>query len=98
MFQYKNGELFCEDIQIEKLALKYGTPLYLYSKNMIIDNYRAYDDAFSSIKHTICYAMKANSNMEILRLMASLGGGCDVVSGGELFLAQTAGINAEKIV
>lgn len=97
-FQYQNGELFCENLKIETLAEKHGTPLYLYSKNMIIDNFKATDKAFSSVKHTICYAMKANSNFQILKLMASLGSGGDVVSGGELFLALKAGIPANKIV
>jgi len=97
-FQYQNGDLYCEDLKGETLANKYGTPLYLYSKNMIIDNFKATDNAFSSVKHTICYAMKANSNFQILKLMASLGSGGDVVSGGELFLAQKAGIPANKIV
>ncbi len=97
-FQYQDGEFFCENLKIENLAEKYGTPLYLYSKNMIIDNFKATDKAFSSVKHTICYAMKANSNFQILKLMASLGSGGDVVSGGELFLALKAGITANKIV
>ena len=97
-YQYRNGELYCEDVKIQNLARKYGTPLYVYSKNMIIDKFKATDNAFSSVKHTICYAMKANSNMEILKLMASLGSGGDVVSGGELYLALKAGIPANKIV
>ena len=97
-FQYQNGKLLCEEKSIEDLAKKYGTPLYVYSKNMIAEKFKAIDEAFSSVKHTICYAMKANSNMEILKLMASKGSGGDVVSGGELFLAQRAGIPANKIV
>ncbi len=97
-FQYQNGDLYCENLTIENLAEKYGTPLYLYSKNMIIDNFKAAESAFSSVKHTICYAMKANSNFQILKLMASMGSGGDVVSGGELYLAQQAGIPASKIV
>ncbi len=97
-FQYRNGELFCENLKIERLAERYDTPLYLYSKNMIVDNYKAIDEAFSSVKHPICYAMKANSNFQILKLMASLDSGGDVVSGGELFLAQQAGIPANTIV
>ena len=97
-FQYQNGKLLCEELLIENLARKYGTPLYVYSKNMIAEKFKAIDEAFSSVKHTICYAMKANSNMEILKLMASMGSGGDVVSGGELYLAQKAGIPANKIV
>ncbi len=97
-FEYRDGELYCENVQVKKLAQKFGTPLYIYSKNMIIDKFKAIDEAFSSVKHTICFAMKANSNMEILKLMASLGAGGDVVSGGELYLALKAGIPANKIV
>lgn len=97
-FHYQHDNLYCENLKIETLAQKYGTPLYLYSKNMIVDNFTATDRAFSAVKHTICYAMKANSNFQILKLMASLGSGGDVVSGGELFLAQQAGIPANKIV
>ncbi|OQX86267.1 diaminopimelate decarboxylase [candidate division KSB1 bacterium 4484_87] len=97
-FNYRNGELYCENMPVKALAEKFGTPLYIYSKNMIIDKFKAIDEAFSSVKHTICFAMKANSNMEILKLMASLGAGGDVVSGGELYLALKAGIPANKIV
>ncbi len=97
-FQYQNGKLLCEEATIEKLAKKHGTPLYVYSTNMIAEKFKAIDEAFSSVKHTICYAMKANSNMEILKLMASMGSGGDVVSGGELYLAQKAKIPAQKIV
>lgn len=97
-FLYKNGDLFCEEKSTTELAKKYGTPLYVYSKNSLIDKFKATDSAFSSVAHTICYAMKANSNMQVLKLMASLGAGGDVVSGGELFLALKAGIPANKIV
>ena len=97
-FSYKNGELFCEEKSIKQLAQKYGTPLYLYSKNLLIDKFKVTDSAFSSVAHTICFAMKANSNMQILKLMAYLGAGGDVVSGGELYLALQAGIPSNKIV
>lgn len=97
-FRYRNNDLFCENMMIETLAKKHGTPLYLYSKNMIIENFKTTDAAFASVPHLICYAMKANSNFQILKLMASLGSGGDVVSGGELFLAQKAGIPANKVV
>ncbi|MDW7681268.1 MAG: diaminopimelate decarboxylase, partial [bacterium] len=97
-FEYRQNALYCEDSKLEDLAKKYGTPLYVYSKNMIIDKFKAADAAFGSTDHIICYAMKANANLEILRLMASLGAGGDVVSGGELYLALKAGIPANKIV
>ncbi len=76
--------LYCEDVALSKLAQKYGTPLYVYSANMIRGRYRAFDQAFRDIPHTICYSVKANSNLSILRLLAKEGCGFDVVSGGEL--------------
>jgi len=97
-FKYRDGELHCEDAKVKDLATEFGTPLYVYSKNMIIDRYKAADSAFSLVEHAICFALKANSNMEILKLMANLGAGGDGVSGGELFLALKAGIPANKIV
>ncbi len=97
-FHYQNEKLFCEETEIKNLTEKYGTPLYVYSKNMIKNKFQTTDEAFSSVDHTICFAMKANSNMEILKLMASMGAGGDVVSGGELYLALHAGIPANKIV
>ena len=97
-FKYRDGELHCEDVKMKDLATEFETPLYVYSKNMIIDKFKATHSAFSLVKHTICFALKANSNMKILKLMANLGAGGDVVSGGELFLALKAGIPANKIV
>lgn len=97
-FVYRQGELCCEELSIQQLAERYGTPLYLYSKNMIIDNFRATDAAFADVAHLICYAMKANSNWQILKLLAQLGSGVDVVSGGEMALALKAGVPGRKIV
>lgn len=97
-FKYQDGEFYCEDVKIKDLATEFDTPLYVYSKNMIIDKFKATDAAFSLVKHTICFALKANSNMKILKLMANLGAGGDVVSGGELSLVLKSGIPANKIV
>ncbi len=97
-YYYKNKELFCENIKVVDVAEKHGTPLYLYSKNNIEKKFKNYNEAFSSVPHTICYALKANANFKILKLLASLGSGADTVSGGELYLALNAGINAKKIV
>lgn len=97
-FKYQNGEFYCEDVKIRDIATQFDTPLYVYSKNMIIERFKTINDAFSLVKHIICFALKANSNMEILRLMANLGAGGDVVSGGELSLVLKAGIPANKIV
>jgi len=77
-------QLFCDDIPVSRLAERFGTPLYVYSASAIRDRLRAFDQAFQQIPHTICYSVKANSNLSILRLLRKLGCGFDVVSGGEL--------------
>ncbi|MBN2011245.1 diaminopimelate decarboxylase [candidate division KSB1 bacterium] len=97
-FSYKDNELHVENMAIEKLAQQYGTPMYVYSMNSLIEKVKAYQQAFADVKHTIFYAQKANENINILKLMASLGCGADIVSGGELFLALKAGIPANRIV
>lgn len=76
--------LYCEDVALTKLAQQYGTPLYVYSSTAIRDRYNAFDAAFRGVRHTICYSVKANSNLTILRMLARKGCGFDVVSGGEL--------------
>jgi diaminopimelate decarboxylase len=83
-FTYKNGELHCDGLGINKLAKKFGTPLYLYSATAIRERYRVLEGAFHHVKHTLCYSVKANSNLSILRLLAGMGAGFDIVSGGEL--------------
>jgi diaminopimelate decarboxylase len=83
-FTYIKNELHCERVPLIQLAAKYGTPLYVYSATAIRERYRILDHAFRRIKHTICYSVKANSNLSLLRLLASLGAGFDIVSGGEL--------------
>lgn len=98
LFKFKNGQLYAEDVPIRELALRYGTPLYVYSANTLISHLRAYEDAFRDFPHIICYALKANSNMSVLRLLAKNGAGGDIVSGGELFKALRAGIPPKKIV
>lgn len=98
LFQYKNGELHAEDVPVKKLAKEFGTPLYIYSYNTLLNHFKAYETAFDSFPHIICFALKANSNAAIIRLFAKNGGGADVVSGGELFRALKAGIPAKKIV
>lgn len=97
-FYYRRDELYCEDVRVEEVAQKVGTPLYLYSQSAIIDNFREIREAFSPLDHLICYALKANSNLEILKILASQGCGADVVSGGELFLALRAGFDPNRIV
>src|SRR5215468_9934503 len=83
-FEYVNGELYCARLPLRQLGEKYSTPLYVYSARAIRERYRTFDLAFRGIPHTICYSVKANSNLSILRFLARLGAGFDIVSGGEL--------------
>ena len=83
-FIYKKNQLYCERVSLGKLAGKYGTPLYVYSATAIRERFRTLDVAFRQVPHTLCYSVKANSNLSLLRLLAKLGAGFDIVSGGEL--------------
>lgn len=97
-FQYKEKELYCEDVRIRDIAGEVGTPLYLYSHATIEQHLRVFDRAFEGFPHLTCYSVKANSNLALLNLVARRGGGVDIVSGGELYRALRAGIDPEKIV
>ena len=97
-FEYRQGELYCEQVPVSQIAKQVGTPCYIYSHATLIRHIRAYDNAFKNIPHLIAFAMKANSNLAILRLMAKEGSGVDIVSGGELFRALKAGVPPSKIV
>ncbi len=97
-FEYKNGELCAEDISLTQLAEEVGTPFYAYSHETLFRHFRVFEEAFSSVPHLICFAMKSNSNLAILRLFGTMGGGLDIVSGGELFRALKAGMPTERIV
>ena len=97
-FQYQNNELFCEDVPVSAIADEVGTPFYCYSHATLTRHFRAFDHAFSDIKHITCFSMKSNSNLALLKLFALEGGGVDIVSGGELFRALKAGISPDKIV
>lgn len=97
-FEYRQGELYCEQVAVSQIAKEVGTPCYIYSHATLIRHVRAYDSAFKNVPHLIAFAMKANSNLAILRLMAKEGCGVDIVSGGELFRALKAGVPASKIV
>jgi len=97
-FKYRSGELYAEEVSVKQLAQKYGTPLYVYSYNTLLRHFRAYDDAFDDYPHIISFAVKSNSNTAVLRLFAKNGGGADIVSGGELYVALTAGVPPKKIV
>ena len=98
VFSYRNGELHVEDVAVAGIAERYGTPCYIYSHATLTRHFRAYDGAFKDIPHVVAFAMKANSNLAILRLMAKEGSGVDIVSGGELFRAIKAGVPPSKIV
>jgi len=97
-FQYKRGELFCEDTSISQIADEIGTPLYLYSNRALIDNYERLKGAFKRVSPLICYSLKANDNLTLCRILAHLGAGADIVSGGELYKALLAGFSPKRIV
>jgi len=97
-FQYRNGVLHAEDVSLARLADEVGTPFYCYSTATLERHYRVFSGAFAGTPHLVCYAMKANSNQSVLRTLAKLGAGADVVSGGELKRALAAGIPANKIL
>jgi diaminopimelate decarboxylase len=97
-FMYKNSELYAEGVPVRRIAEKAGTPLYIYSNKTLLRHVHAYQDAFKGYPHIVCFALKANSNRAIIRLLAINGCGADVVSGGELYTALKAGIPAKKIV
>jgi diaminopimelate decarboxylase len=97
-FQYRGNELFCEEVPVRGIAETVGTPFYLYSQNTLENHFRAFQNAFSGIDHLICFSAKANSNISILRIFIRMGGGVDVVSGGELFRSMKAGASPDKIV
>lgn len=97
-FKYRDDELYCEDVAIKTIAEDVGTPLYIYSYRTIQNHYRVFCAAFSEVSNIVAYAVKANSNLSVLRLLANEGAGADVVSGGELYRALKAGIPADKIL
>jgi diaminopimelate decarboxylase len=97
-FHYQSGELYCENVPVAQIADAVGTPFYLYSHATLSHHLRTFDAAFAGFPHLICFAVKANANLAILRLFAQLGAGADIVSGGELFRALKAGVDPKKIV
>src|SRR5438445_10188282 len=97
LFRYHAGTLHCEDVDLVRVAEKFGTPLYVYSARTILDHYTRLDAALAPLDHLICYAVKANSNRAILKLLADAGAGFDIVSAGELYRAIKAGADPKKI-
>lgn len=97
-FTYRGGVLFCEDASLAEIAQAHGSPTYVYSRRSIERHYLAYESALASIPHRICYAVKANSNLAVLRMLARLGACFDIVSGGELYRVLEAGASPDRVV
>ncbi len=97
-FCYRRGKLYCEGVSVESLVRKYGTPLYIYSQQTLSHHFQTLNRALGTLDHRICFAMKANSNLAILRTLGNLGGGFDLVSGGELQRVIAAGGDPKKCV
>jgi diaminopimelate decarboxylase len=98
LFRYVSGQLYAEGVPVKLLADRYGTPLYIYSYNTLLQHFDAYDKAFAGYPHIICYSVKSNPNLAILRCLSRRGSGADIVSGGELFRALKAGVPSKKII
>lgn len=97
-FHRRNGELYAEDVPVREIAAHLGTPCYVYSLATLRRHFRVFDEAFEAIDHVVCFSVKANSNLAVLRTFVNEGGGFDIVSGGELFRALRAGADPAKIV
>ncbi len=97
-FIYKNNELYCESVAIADIAKAVGTPFYLYSSATLTHHFNTFDKSFAELSHLTCFAVKSCSNLAILRLFSTLGGGADIVSGGELYRSLKAGIDPRRIV
>src|SRR5579863_9893538 len=97
-FEYRDGRFFCEQAPIESIAERFGTPAYIYSRQRILDNFRRLVDAFRDVSSLICYSVKANSNLAILKLLREAGAGFDIVSGGELARVGRAGADPRTVV
>ena len=97
-FHYEGDTLYCEEVPVERIAAGAGTPCYVYSSRGMLETYRAYDEALAGIPHRVCYAVKANSTLAVLGLLAKAGAGFDIVSGGELFRVMKAGGDPGRVV
>ena len=97
-FQYHQNELYCEGVAIKKIADLVDTPFYLYSNHTLENHFKVFDSAFSKIDHLTCFSVKANSNLTVLKIFINLGGGADIVSGGELYRVLNAGVDPSKVV
>src|SRR5215468_11045300 len=97
-FDYRAGVLHAEAVNVEDIAAAVGTPIYCYATATLERHYRVFAGAFADVDALVCYAMKANSNQAVIKTLAALGAGADVVSGGELMRARAAGVPADKIM
>ena len=97
-FESPKGILHCESCSLKQLAKEVGTPLYVYSRSALVENFKQFDSAFADIPHLVCFAVKANSNLSLLKLFRDLGAGYDIVSGGELFRVRQVGVDPQKVV
>ncbi|BEH08520.1 diaminopimelate decarboxylase [Geobacter sulfurreducens subsp. ethanolicus] len=97
-FQYKGNELHAEEVSLKEIVARVGSPVYVYSHATLTRHFTAFDEAFAGVPHTICYSVKANSTQAVLRTFITLGGGADIVSGGELYRALQAGADPKKVV
>jgi diaminopimelate decarboxylase len=98
VFESQKGILHCESCSLKQLAKEVGTPLYVYSRSALVENFKQFDSAFANIPHLVCFAVKANSNLSLLKLFRDLGAGYDIVSGGELFRVRQVGVDPQKVV
>lgn len=97
-FQYRNKEMYCEDVPIQAIARQVGTPFYLYSHATLTRHFKTFNDAFEGLDRLVCFSAKANTSMAVLKLLANLGSGLDIVSGGELYRGLEAGFSPDHIV
>ena len=97
-FEYRNGEMFAEQVPLKRIAQEVGTPAYVYSLATLKRHFKVFDQAFATVRHIVCFSVKANSNLALLRVFAKEGSGFDIVSGGELFRALKVGADPKKIV
>src|SRR4029079_6159677 len=97
-FEYRNGEMFAEQVPLKRIAQEVGTPAYVYSLATLKRHFKVFDQAFAKAPHIVCFSVKANSNLALLRSFAKQGSGFDIVSGGELFRVLKVGPDPKKIV
>src|SRR5438874_947018 len=97
-FEYRDHQLYCEQVPLAKITEQVGTPVYIYSHATLARHFRVFDDALKNCRHIICYSVKANSNLAVLRTLIGLGSGADTVSRGEIMRALKVGCDPQKIV